>query len=1359
MPEAADDGFGWPYLKGFLEHNLHLVVSGTPTGDQAPDDQAGTPFPMVPLLNWSSADLPDPADRTRDFTVHQQIDATYQAEAAAYFAALDPVPPTADSAAAYPGDQGVESMATFVLRDYFRMVARATVQEAANLLSGYPYRVRPTDSLRSIADSFAPAPTRYRVCHQDSPAQAAAQLGLGTAELLALNADLPERLAAARPGAELTVAVGVTPQSLAVANPDWPVTAEAAITLGTLPVRLTARQTLGALAQAYQVQVGTLIGHLRDTTPLLRAGATVPLPGVVYPGRSVDHTAAVCYVRLGLVRPTEVPLADWYQQAIYRLNPELGDQLPPVLKVPAGYQSTETLDWAPLPGDTVLDVAAYLALLQNVVPDTPFAAWLAAVRAANQPADPRGVLLPADAAAVVLPNDTLALLRRRLLDPPDFDRYAAAADALLPLVTVEVPGARGTTGTGLTLLTLAEQYGLGIEDLAARIADDPGVLAVRPDPPFNVPDIPAMDLERLVAELHQGSGIATVSGQVARFMLGGLRLPAPVREDDGYHATGPMTGGYQLIGQQVTGPPPPPVGDDPVVTISVTKSQTEPAAWLTFADAAVVGGAVQVAADRADQAVITITGADLRDNYPATGLVPVVERPLAPLPLSHQVTTCYAVSQMIPWQTTTEVRLPVPPSGPPSLWPLTRDLIARAGTGGSASEFLLAQTTPRTGATATSTDVAFTELGSYAWATLISFGVRRIPGLPGTVEVLGADTTDRQLLAELLDYLGCVAGRPATGRYPAPPPGEHPLLTLLWQLPPSPGDSGGSGQSRGLTSTPLDQQRTFLVQTNLSTETSSGGRAALATAGRHVAALADAERFLTLLWQCSVVGGGGYWMRYQGEVPESVFDQDGLARFSLLIQLSSQCGPRPDRRLYPFTNLAVVGDGVDPASVALSAHAANPPELHPVASVDPGQLGFTARFGNPGEDDTAQGLLRRLYGLLGFQLDRTDGFDGSVEGRAVSPKPLDDTDELRRLTASEAGEAVWDLTRVVDISRFALRRPPAVPTAPSPEGDPYAGIPAASGSQVSVRFQDVFGNRSGSPLRLPLPVRYTDPVIGVGGWPSTTLRYTLQPAGAEADLTVSVDLQTIAYQPGPAASGASAADTAARDRDRLVPVYYQLGQPDVTAALLTSLQQPAGAEPTPLPVDVTALRRHVIAAHALLGSLAAIGSAPAQGGTTLDAACTGHGVDYQDLGAANADTPVSDLLDTARLAVPVITAFRNQDTVAALSDDPVRVLLDQDNTVQPLNPAVELTTPARAAQVPADSPAADRLAAALGCSVTSLVTGNQGRAALLTPASSSSATAWRSRSAGTCPRTRRWPRSPRPSLTSGRRTRPPRWCR
>src|SRR5205823_11290965 len=118
--------------------------------------------------------------------------------------------------------------------------------------------------------------------------------------------------------------------------------------------------------------------------------------------------------------------------------------------------------------------------------------------------------------------------------------------------------------------------------------------------------------------------------------------------------------------------------------------------------------------------------------------------------------------QVIPWNTTDQPELPVAPpaTATPTLWLLPPDLMAKAAPGQSGSKFALEQRLPQS-----APHDAPAALSSYAWAMLIRVAVRRIPGLPGTVEVLGADAADRQRLAQLLDYLGAVAGLPTQGAF------------------------------------------------------------------------------------------------------------------------------------------------------------------------------------------------------------------------------------------------------------------------------------------------------------------------------------------------------------------------------------------------------------------------------------------------------------------------------------------------------------------------------------------------------------------------------------------------------------------
>ncbi|HZN15993.1 MAG TPA: LysM peptidoglycan-binding domain-containing protein [Acidimicrobiales bacterium] len=1377
MTEAANLGFTWENVNGFLDNNLHFILSGTPTGLLLPLRTGGTPFPMLPVLQWKSDDLP-PDERERDFSSYRPVNAAYEAEVLAYFEKLDPRPgpdrPSAAARLAAPPAPD-ESMAKFIFRDYFLMVARAAAQAAVDLLSSFPHRVEASDSLASIADAFPQTVVDYTVVPDDSVDHVAEHFGLSARELIALNPNIAADLAAAAPGSRLPITLGVTPEAVALANPGWAVVAGIPLHLGTLEVSIRAGDTLAAIARRCGTTASAVVDANRTTQPLLRTGASVTLGGFSYANRlglSLDTVAAVYFVRLAMT--ADVPLADWYAEAIAALNPDVdftpGRPLPATISVPSAYPKPDTpppppATWTTLPGDDLIDIAAYVALLQNPVGGSDFDEWRNEVIAANTPPPAAGVLLPPTAHAIVSADETLATFEARLaLDAKDvadqiqFVAIIEEAPALQPLVGVTVHDVEVSTGPGLTLLTLAQVYELSLEDLAARIATEPGVLALDTKHDLQVHGVPGIGLERLAATLHGPVPMATISGEVSRFMLFGLRLPEP---DPATETDPPMVGLYELVGQQVVGPPaaPPAEPDPPAPVLTITFTKSEEAEWLAFAatttvaDADTVVGLTQDHAAFADlnpafaqrvaenggtaragmvvhtavtdHASLVVTAADVAKYYPATSLVPAIQGTVTPLPLFREVPVLYSMAHVVPWQTTDAPLLPTaspPASTAPSLWAVPDALAAKASGGESTSQYRLEQTVPQAGPTAPRS-----ELAAYAWATVLGVSVRRVPGVAGTVEVLGADAVDRQRLAAVLRYLGVL--RNAQGEVRQRPEGEAAHVKVLWQLPPTP------GMGPGLTSTPLDRSSSFIVQANLSTDSRRGPLAARVAASdaTHFASLSNVERFLTLLWECSVVGGGGYWLHYEGAgspVPDSIFDQDGLAQLSILVQLESQstlvpARNWPVRRLFDFNNCAVVGDAIDPGAVAIVVVATDPVESRREASVLPGQVGFELDLTRPdATTDDAESRLQQLYNLVGYRLGDTLAFAGSAEGRPLAP-------EVKRVEDEHGNESddenTWHLSRVLPISRFAREHLAALPTAPVPGDDPYAGIsasggepPAPASAAVELWMHDVLGNASApAPPEggYVIPVRYTDPLIGVSAWPATTSSFVVYPGLSGPTLRIELAFQAVAYQPGSVQAGKEAADKAARDTSVLAAVYYQLMQPDVTAALLTSLQQMPGAGPDVVDVPVDILRRFVIGSHALLGTVARLDSFRPDPATspTLDAVCAFYGVDYDGLGEANASVALSELIAAAEVAVPQFHAFRLDEHVAGFTPDPAVVLRDADNTVLALTVGVELRTPDRHVDVPADPLSVDAWLPDLRCTLATLVNANRTTPGLLSP--------------------------------------------
>ncbi|HEX2211068.1 MAG TPA: LysM domain-containing protein, partial [Longimicrobium sp.] len=236
MADAAtvETGFSWTNLTGFLEKNLRFALSGIPAGG-APARVSGTPFPIPPVLRWTSDQVP-----ARDFAAFRPVGATYTRALAERFRKLeiDPAaggaggrPPRAERDAAE--SEPMESMATFVFRDAFLLMARTAVQAAADLLAEYPLRAGADDSLRTLAARFPRTAVEHVVRAGDTVAGVAALFGVSADALLSLNPGLPAALAS-DPGTPVTVSLGVTADGVARGNRDRPLRAGTRLPVGVV---------------------------------------------------------------------------------------------------------------------------------------------------------------------------------------------------------------------------------------------------------------------------------------------------------------------------------------------------------------------------------------------------------------------------------------------------------------------------------------------------------------------------------------------------------------------------------------------------------------------------------------------------------------------------------------------------------------------------------------------------------------------------------------------------------------------------------------------------------------------------------------------------------------------------------------------------------------------------------------------------------------------------------------------------------------------------------------------------------------------------------------------------------------------
>ena len=616
------------------------------------------------------------------------------------------------------------------------------------------------------------------------------------------------------------------------------------------------------------------------------------------------------------------------------------------------------------------------------------------------------------------------------------------------------------------------------------------------------------------------------------------------------------------------------------------------------------------------------------------------------------------------------------------------------------------------------------ELTLYAWATIVDIRIRTIPGLPNTYEVFGADTAGRQLMLEVWKYLDQLT--------------DAATLHILYQ------QSVSSGQPNGLTSVPVTVDATYIIKTNLTTETQSGlqSNAALDTPptfGDYYARLADSRRFLTLMWECSVVGGGGYWLQYTAAggagLPQSIFSSDGTATISLLVLLDSQMRPTsPDRKLHSFNNTALVGNSIDASASNLFARVADLSEETREATVDPGNVAFFTSLKNPPPQTDPidkQIAIRQLYGMIAYELAKTIAFGASSSSMPVGPQvPSTDNPD----------EETWDLFQVIPIWRYALSYPlPEVDGLPSPALDPYAGITGASSgntwtmanTNVSLSFRDVYGNNSplsgdkasGGPDIIDVKVGYTNPLIGIGAWPATTAYFTVRPPvqGGGALLATIIALQASTHLPAGMQRTSDSAKTAENQLSDFTKIYYQVAQKDLSYSLSTTLDV-ANGKPRALATSgsllgfVAGACTWLTTATQLANVFVDTALAP-----TLENVSEKYGVGYEGLAMANGDVPLSRIFTSSGFAIPIFATFPEGGTIADISEgtDPVQILSDDENTSLVLRSGTELVIPPQNYTVPSDPPQPElpltlsKIAETNNITIASLISANEMRPSLL----------------------------------------------
>jgi hypothetical protein len=325
----------------------------------------------------------------------------------------------------------------------------------------------------------------------------------------------------------------------------------------------------------------------------------------------------------------------------------------------------------------------------------------------------------------------------------------------------------------------------------------------------------------------------------------------------------------------------------------------------------------------------------------------------------------------------------------------------------------------------------------------------------------------------------------------------------------------GSGYS---TST-ADAASTLMLKTNLSSssqpelavfamvESAAESSQAPPALGPNFAPVSNATDFLRLLWECSIVHSGGFYL-YVPDLERASFPNP-QAKLDVALMVKSSSGQSNSTvtvDAYHNTIIVDTSSGLPPtariqASVFLTDGIT--PVTVPQPNYPAGAVAFQAVWkdtdtppvpANAVADDTAA-FAATLYQLLQFQLQAGGKIQASGWSMPLGPN----------------GDATaWEYRRAVPLYRF-LTTPPPIPHR-------YAAI----GQTVNVDFQllDVFGNAYAPTTAQAIPAMavYNDELIPLDKWPAATAAFAFQAGtGGNAGLTL-----TVTFQPDQVAQPATA---------------------------------------------------------------------------------------------------------------------------------------------------------------------------------------------------------------------------------------------
>lgn len=298
---------------------------------------------------------------------------------------------------------------------------------------------------------------------------------------------------------------------------------------------------------------------------------------------------------------------------------------------------------------------------------------------------------------------------------------------------------------------------------------------------------------------------------------------------------------------------------------------------------------------------------------------------------------------------------------------------------------------------------------------------------------------------------------------------------------------------------------TLLVKTNLSSYSRPELAAFAAVesspsdAGPTYAAITNATDFLRLLWECSVVHSGGFYLYVP---PQTLQFPGSQARLDVALLVTSSTSQASSTvSVDAYHNVILVDASSISPNARLQADVFQDDGVTRVTVPQPnypaGAIAFQATWTDSdtppvpmkaSAGDTSA-FAATLYQLLQFQLQEGDNIDGSGWSTPLGPNGT---------------SSMWEYRRAVPLYKFIK----------SGSQNRYAAI----GQTVNVDFQlvDMFGNAFQPPKAqaLSLTAVYNDELVPLDRWPAAGVAFSFQPAEsgtATLELTVTFNPDQVSH--------------------------------------------------------------------------------------------------------------------------------------------------------------------------------------------------------------------------------------------------------